>query len=617
MLLSIVLLATSPAIGQTPTTSPALHYTLRIDSSDLSGYTVSIRIHHAPNHFRLAMATHHEYDDRFWRYVAGFRTQAPATFSREDSAVWTITTRGGRVTAPGDNITTRGDEVLITYRIQLPPPAPFHFSHRPFLNRTGGLVGDMHSFMYLVEDPGAPCQLTLELPAGWQASTGLDPTVPAPNALTPAPPLQFLPAPAAQLLDAPILVGRLHQWHFTVDGTPHEVAWLPATVTLDFDSAALLTNIEKIVRLTKDIFGSFPYKHYSFLLEDSSEGALEHGNSVTIGVPAKILASPGSDIYEEIAHEYFHTWNLMHIRPSGYTDLNYGPQQQSPGLWFSEGVTMLYADLICRRTGLPVEDSTRITHLSSLITRYYSDTGNMVLPPSRVSLAANVQPGPLGDYDASTHLQGELLGNCLDMLIRDETDGRHSFDDVMRNIYRHFSDKAPFKDTDIETAVTTVCECSAAHTFFHEYLYEGQPVDFAPFLHRLGLRLQHDQPIATNGQGQPLPDTRVYSWIRRDETSLRIAITNPNSCWALAGLHTGDIIANINGRPMQNRQDFQAVIATLSIGDTITVFVKKGAATIPHTVHVSGYPTPLIRLTEDPAANPKQRRLLQQWLKSR
>lgn len=163
------------------------------------------------------------------------------------------------------------------------------------------------------------------------------------------------------------------------------MAYLQATPALGFDSAALVSNVQKIVRATRDIFVGFPYKHYSFLLEPGSGGALEHGNSVTIGVSAADLSGEQPGIYEEIAHEFFHTWNLMHIRPAGYTELNYGPQQQSPGLWFSEGVTMLYADLICSRTGLPVEDSNRIAHLSSLITRYYSDTGNAVLAPSRVS----------------------------------------------------------------------------------------------------------------------------------------------------------------------------------------------------------------------------------------
>ena len=450
--------------------------------------------------------------------------------------------------------------------------------------------------MYLVEDIHAPCTLSLRLPDGWQAASGLDSISSAP-----------------QLLDAPILVGRLHRWTFTVDGIPHEVAYLQATPALGFDSAALVSNIQKIVRATRDIFGGFPYKHYSFLLEPGSGGALEHGNSVTIGVSAADLSGEQPGIYEEIAHEFFHTWNLMHIRPAGYTELNYGPQQQSPGLWFSEGVTMLYADLICRRTGLPVEDSNRIAYLSSLITRYYSDTGNAVLAPSRVSLASNLQPGPLGDYTASTHLQGELLGECLDMLIRDATDGRRSFDDVMKLIYKRFGQHQPLHDSDVESVVTSVCQCSAAHAFFQTYLYNGHPIDFNSSLHLLGLRMQRGQTAATDKLGQPLPDKRVYAWVLRDDTSLRILITNPNSCWALGDLHTGDIIISLNGVPMHTRQDFQSALATIQIGDTLNIETKKGIAMVPHSVIIGGYTIPLINISAEPTVTPRQRRMLHNW----
>jgi len=52
-----------------------------------------------------------------------------------------------------------------------------------------------------------------------------------------------------------------------------------------------------------------------------------------------------------------------------------------------------------------------------------ADTGNRVITPAKVSLASNEAPGMLGDYSASTHLQGELLGAMLDLLIRDATQG--------------------------------------------------------------------------------------------------------------------------------------------------------------------------------------------------
>ena len=48
---------------------PVISYVLRVDSTDLSGFDVSITLHGARDTVLLAMATHPEYDDKYWRYV--------------------------------------------------------------------------------------------------------------------------------------------------------------------------------------------------------------------------------------------------------------------------------------------------------------------------------------------------------------------------------------------------------------------------------------------------------------------------------------------------------------------------------------------------------------------
>jgi predicted metalloprotease with PDZ domain len=186
----------------------------------------------------------------------------------------------------------------------------------------------------------------------------------------------------------------------------------------------------------------------------------------------------------------------------------------------------------------------------------------------------------------------------------------------MRNVFRHHGGQQPYRDSDIETAVADACGCPEAHAFFQENVNDGKPIDFAAYLALLGLRLQHDQPTATDPQGHPLPDTRVYSWILRDDTSLRIGISNPNGCWAKAGLHTGDILIDINGRPMHTRQDFQTAMRAIHIGDTVMVRTKKETGTIAVPVYMDGYTTPLITITEDAAANSRQQRLFHQWASS-
>src|SRR5687767_2083787 len=56
---------------------PVVSYSLRIDAADLSGFDVEMRVRNAPDTFRVAMAAHPEYDDRYWRFVEGLRVEGP------------------------------------------------------------------------------------------------------------------------------------------------------------------------------------------------------------------------------------------------------------------------------------------------------------------------------------------------------------------------------------------------------------------------------------------------------------------------------------------------------------------------------------------------------------
>src|SRR5439155_16494294 len=139
-----------------PLVKPSIQYTLRVDSADLSGWDVQIRLRTVSDTFRLAMAAHPEYDDRYWRYVRGFSVEpSGATVTRVDSAVWEVVAPRGAVT--------------VSYRIALPPPAQLpRASWRPFLTPTGGLVGGPHAFMYLLGAEHLPVAVALSLPASWE-----------------------------------------------------------------------------------------------------------------------------------------------------------------------------------------------------------------------------------------------------------------------------------------------------------------------------------------------------------------------------------------------------------------------------------------------------------------
>jgi predicted metalloprotease with PDZ domain len=572
---------------------PVVHYTLSISEGDTTGWDVRIDVRNARDTFRVALAQHPEYDDRFFRYVQNLRVTPGGSIVREDTALW-------RVIAPGGTAT-------ISYRIQLPTPTqPPRGAWRPFLSSTGGLTGGPHAFMYIVGAELAPSHVFVAAPSSWSIATGLTPT---------SEPGTFFAASVYELVESPILVGQLRRSHFFIDGVPHNTAFWPSPNATPFDTSAFRSSVERLVNEVVKFFGRPVYREYNFLFQDNSFGALEHHNSVTLGVPSVEMARDPNYVLGEIAHEYFHTWNLMRIRPVEYAaGVDYRAIKPVPSLWFSEGFTMMYADLLLRRAKLPTHDSTRVSHLEGLITRYFASPGNTRYSPEQVSrVAYHARPDALGDYDASTHLQGELLGVTLDLIIRDATNGRRSTDDVMRLMLDRFGGERGFTGRDVEAVVHQVCACDV-HAFFEAHVRGAQPIPFDKFLALIGMRtVVTREPVVRDGQA--VPDFRIRAWNAPPDSALSLLIGDPRSVWGQAGLHSRDRVVSVNGESPRTSQEFRQIIGRTHIGDTLRFVVQAPAAAARNvSVVVTGYDRPLVRIEPLAAATAKQRRLRDAWL---
>jgi predicted metalloprotease with PDZ domain len=571
---------------------PIVSYLLRIDSLDLTGFEVVLRLENAGDTVRLAMAKHPEYDDRFFRYVENVRAEGPrgATITRVDSAIW-------RLVAPGGEVTVR-------YRIRLPVSPTPRAAWRPFLSPTGGLVGGPHSFMYVVGKELAPAYVHLEMPKSWRIATALRPTADA---------LTFFAPTVHMLVESPVLGGQLRQWLFTIGGVPHRIAYWPLPNATPFDTAAFTTAVEQLTRQAVAVFGRAPWPEYSFLFQDGAYGALEHSASVTLGAPSASVAQDMSPILAETAHELFHAWNLMRIRPVEYQGVDYRPPLMSRGLWFSEGFSMYYADLLLRRARLPARDSTRVIHLENLIARYLSNPAYGHLSTEEISRAAYAtRPDVLGDYEAGVHLPGELIGAMLDLFIRDATGGKRSSDDLMRTMLERFSGRRGFTSSDVERTVRDVCSCDV-RSFFNEYVRGATPIDFQRYLRLAGLRLDVQRVPAVR-DNRPIPDLRLRAWIQPSDSTLRLLLSTPASVWGRAGLHSGDRLRSVNGTAMTTPADFRSALERVTLGDTVRIEIARASGEKTVTVVVTGYDRVAARILPDSAASERQRRLRERWL---
>jgi predicted metalloprotease with PDZ domain len=449
--------------------------------------------------------------------------------------------------------------------------------------------------------------VTLDLPRGWRVATGLS---------GPATARTFSAANAHALMEAPMLVGVLSEWRFRAGNLPHRVFYWRLPDAVPFDTAAVVRGIERLATQALAMFRTAPYTEYTFLLQDGAFGGLEHPNSVTLGTPSAALARNPHALLRETAHEFFHTWNLMAIKPAEYRALDHRVQPPVAGLWFSEGLTLFYADLLLRRAGLPTEDSTRVSHLESLIAWYLSAPGNARFSAEAVSrVAYNAPPSALGDYTASTHRQGELIGTVLDLLVRDASNGARSMDDVMRLMYAKFRERG-FTGADVQAAVEEVCSCGAAPVFEQSVRNAGA-LDFDRYLAPIGLRTRVTVGPAVGNDGRPVPDLRAWGFDVAGEPYLRLRVADPTSVWGRAGLHTNDQIVSINGAPVRTWLELRSFMRGLAIGDTVAIVVERPAGRFETRVAMQGFDRPAVRIESVAAPTERQLRLREAWLASR
>ncbi len=304
---------------------------------------------------------------------------------------------------------------------------------------------------------------TLELlskntPSSWQVATGLTPLK-----TTKAGFGTYSAAHYDELADCPVEMGDFWQGAFVAGGIPHR--FVVAGAPPSFDGARLLADTQAICEAEirfwhgsqkgKKSTPKAPHKNYLFMLNavDDGYGGLEHRNSTALICTRKDLpqlaqvAAPKdakpkhSEGYTTllglISHEYFHTWNVKQLRPAEFAGYDYGAENYTELLWFFEGFTSYYDDLLLHRAGL-IDDATYLKLLNKTINQVMQTPGREVQSVAQASFDAWVkyyrQDENTPNATVSYYTKGSLVALCLDLTLRAE--GKTTLDDVMRGLWK-------------------------------------------------------------------------------------------------------------------------------------------------------------------------------------
>ena len=416
-----------------------------------------------------------------------------------------------------------------------------------------------------------------------------------------APDLQYL-------MDSPTELSDFKQTSFDVLNTDGKKEKINLTVHSD-DPQPIIDNfgklVQKMVLEEKAVFGELPtydFGEYTFLDDvypTTSGDGMEHRNSTCIVQPIDRVAGYEERLLSTFSHEYFHSWNVKRIRPKSLEPFNFEHANMSSELWFAEGFTQYYGELVLERSAFRSTDDYLQT-IAGLVNSVLNTPGALKYPPTQMSrysvfadAGVSIDPNNDNNIFTSYYTYGGATALALDLRLR--ADFNLTLDDYMRQVWLSRGKvMKPYTIPDLQNDLAKLTKNPKFATdFFSKYIYGVEKNNYEALLAKAGLLLRKAQagkawagPISGNGRRGRAGQAKVSG----NEGVAIVTSTLVGTPIYNAGLDAGDIILNVDGKAVNDEQTFNGIIASKNIGDKVTVNYKNRTGNHDATITLAENP---------------------------
>lgn len=440
-----------------------------------------------------------------------------------------------------------------------------------YLDQTRAFFNGTSLFLRVHGIETAPHRVTLEKPSQAAASDWVVSTTLPAIGIDARGFGDYQAASYAELIDFPVEIGRQQCLTFTAAGVPHEMA---VTDGGQFDHERIARDLAPICEEHSAMFGELPVNRYLFLTLATADGygGLEHPDSTSlicrrIDLPAITAGEPGRPDrnYRQFlalcSHEYFHLWNVKRIRPAVLATADLAAEAHTELLWAFEGITSYYDELALLRSGVLSLDE-YLDMLATTVTRVIRGHGRHGQSVAESSFDAWTkfykQDENAPNAIVSYYAKGTLVALGLDVLIREQSVGRLTLDDLMRKLWRERG--APdigVRERELEQLLADMLDTDVS-SFFERYVYGTDELPLEDWFAALGIgyRLRPAKDASDlGGVGKAEADTAPGS----KGCSLGAVVATVDGMLAIqrvhfgqpayeAGLAAGDQLLAINGQ---------------------------------------------------------------------
>jgi len=394
------------------------------------------------------------------------------------------------------------------------------------------------------------------------------------------------------MMDSPTELSNFKQTSWDVLNTDGKKEKINITIHSD-DTQPVVDNfgkmVQKMVLEEKAVFGELPaydYGEYTFLDDvypTTSGDGMEHRNSTVIVQPINKVEGNEVRLLGTFSHEYFHSWNVKRIRPKSLEPFNFEHANMSSELWFAEGFTQYYGELVLERSGFHTADEYAHT-VAGLVNAVLNTPGAAKYTPIQASnhsvfadAGVSIDPNNDNNIFTSYYFYGGATALALDLRLRSEFN--LTLDDYMREVWLNRGKvMKPYTVPDLQNDLAKLTKNPKfAADFFNRYIYGVEKNNYEALLAKAGLILRKAQsgkawvgPLSGNpgrGRSGQAHTAGTEGLAIQSSTVIGTPVYK-------AGLDTGDIILKADGKDIKDMQTLDEIVAGKNVGDKIVVYYR-------------------------------------------
>ncbi|HBK72368.1 MAG TPA: peptidase M61, partial [Flavobacteriaceae bacterium] len=280
----------------------------------------------------------------------------------------------------------------------------------------------------------------------------------------------------------------------------------------------------------------------------------------------------------------------------------------SKHLWMYEGVTEYFASLFQVNQDLVSEEEFYTKILGKI-----QQASGLDDTMSFTKMSENILDKPYADNYLNVYQKGALIGMCIDIIMREESNGTRGILSLMKELSLKYGKNKPFEDDKLIEEITKMTYPSVGE-FLTSHVVGTTPINYNDFFAKVGLEITEGK-VKTNYIQNA--GALIFGADQEKGTIHFTNLVTQNSFWHEQGVLPNDVIKEVEGVKvtLQSANQIFGQMYSWQPGKEMEVKLdRNGEEVIIKTTLVQSFTTGK-NLQQKANATEKQKELRKAWLK--